>query len=220
MLITFEGLDGSGKSTQVKLLKKHLIKENFDVLALREPGGVPIAEDIRELLLESKNDINAITELLLFSASRSELIKTLIIPALENQMIVILDRFYDSTVAYQGYGRKLNLDHIDLINKIASFNIKPDITFYLDILPEDSLLRKFSEKSLPLSFNDNNLPLDRMEKSGLDFYRNVRMGYKEILNNEPERVHELDALKKPSDIHKDVLKKLIPILNASKKTTF
>jgi len=212
MLITFEGLDGSGKSTQVELLKKHLIKSNYDVLVLREPGGLPIAEEIRALLLESKNDINPITELLLFSASRSELVQSVIAPALKSNKIVILDRFYDSTVAYQGYGRKIDLVQIQQMNELASFKIKPDITFYLDILPEDSLLRKFSEKSLPLSFNEKDLPLDRMEKSGLAFYHNVRTGYKEIAKQEPERFFEIDALKKPSEIHDIILKHLIPKL--------
>ncbi len=213
MLITFEGLDGSGKSTQVKLLKKYLTEANYEVLALREPGGVVLAEEIRELLLESKNEINSITELLLFSASRSELIQSLVKPALQEKKIVILDRFYDSTMAYQGYGRKLDLDQIRFINQIASFGLVPDITFYLDILPEDSLLRKFSEKSLPLSFNDDNLPLDRMEKSGLEFYHLVRSGYKAILKQEPKRVIEIDALKKVPDIHKEILHHLSPKLN-------
>jgi len=206
MLITFEGIDGAGKSTQVVKLKRHLQERGREVLTLREPGGTPVAEQIRELLLESHNDITSIAELLLFSASRAELMEKIIVPALEDGCDVILDRFFDSTTAYQGYGRGLNLDMLAEINRIASHDIRPDITFYLDLTPEDALLRKFSEKSLPLAFESEEL--DRMENSGLEFYQRVRAGYHAILEAEPQRIIMIDALLTPQEIHRKILSAL------------
>jgi len=206
MLITFEGIDGAGKSTQVVKLKRNLQERGREVLTLREPGGTPVAEQIRELLLESHNDITSIAELLLFSASRAELMEKIIVPALEDGCDVILDRFFDSTTAYQGYGRGLNLDMLAEINRIASHGIRPDITFYLDLTPEDALLRKFSEKSLPLAFESEEL--DRMENSGLEFYQRVRAGYHAILEAEPQRIIAIDALLTPAEIHRKILSRL------------
>lgn len=208
MLISFEGIDGSGKSTQVHLLKTYLHTRGIEALVLREPGGVALAEKIRALLLESKQDIHSTAELLLFAASRAELCETLILPALRKGTVVILDRFYDSTTAYQGFGRGLDLNVIATVNRIASFGLVPALTFYLDILPEDALLRKFSEKSLPLAFGKDELPLDRMERSGLDFYRRVREGYLTLARQEPERFVQLDALRPVSDLHCEIVSHL------------
>ncbi len=206
MLITFEGIDGSGKSTQVKKLKKHLREKGREVLSLREPGGTDIAEKIRELLLENKNDITPVGELLLFSASRAELVQHVIKPSLKNGYVVILDRFYDSTTAYQGYGRGLDLEMLQQINAICSFGLKPDITFFLDLSPEDALIRKFSEKSLPLAFEEEEL--DRMESSGLAFYRRVREGYLALAEKENRRFVVLDACENPNTLHETIVRKL------------
>lgn len=205
MLISFEGIDGSGKSTQVKLLENYLRSRGMKVLALREPGGVATAESIRTLLLKSQNEIHPTAELLLFAASRAELCEALILPALQKGTIIILDRFYDSTTAYQGFGRGLDLDMIATVNRIATFGLVPTLTFYLDILPEDALMRKFSEKSIPLAFSKDELPLDRMERSGLAFYHRVREGYQTLARQEPERFVVLNALKSISDLHKEVI---------------
>lgn len=206
MLITFEGIDGAGKSTQVVRLKRYLQELGREVLTLREPGGTEVAEQIRELLLQSKHDIAPVAELLLFAASRAELVQKVIMPALEQGCVVILDRFSDSTTAYQGYGRGLSLDLLAEINRIATFGLRPDITFYLDISPEDALIRKFSEKSLPLAFDSDEL--DRMESSGLEFYRRVREGYQALLVGEPERIELLDARLSPSEIHDRIVSRL------------
>ncbi|MGQ9806277.1 MAG: dTMP kinase [Chlorobiales bacterium] len=216
MLITFEGIDASGKSTQIRLLKQYLHANGVEALALREPGGVPLSEQIRAMLLESKAEMGSVTELLLFSASRAELVRTLVQPAIHQNQIVILDRFYDSTTAYQGYGRGIDLATIHAINQIASLGIKPELTFYLDLLPEDAMMRKFSEKSLPLSFGKNETPLDRMESSGLDFYRRVREGYKTLAREESRRFVEIDALQPVNEIHKritEILRQRLPALN-------
>ncbi len=209
MLITFEGIDGAGKSTQVRKLKRYLQERGREVLTLREPGGTPVAEQIRELLLESSHDISSVAELLLFSASRAELMEKVIVPALEGGCDVILDRFFDSTTAYQGYGRGLDLDMLAEINRVASRGIRPDITFYLDLTPEDALMRKFSEKSLPLAFESEEL--DRMENSGLEFYQRVRAGYHAILQLEPKRIMQIDALLTPAEIHRKILSHLCDI---------
>jgi dTMP kinase len=216
MLITFEGIDASGKSTQIRLLKQYLHAHGIEALMLREPGGVPLSEQIRAMLLESKAEMGSVTELLLFSASRAELVRTHIQPAIAQNQLVILDRFYDSTTAYQGYGRGIDLATIHAINQIASLGIKPELTFYLDLLPEDAMMRKFSEKSLPLSFGKNETPLDRMESSGLDFYRRVREGYKTLAREESRRFVEIDALQPVNEIHKritEILRQRLPALN-------
>jgi dTMP kinase len=214
MLITFEGIDASGKSTQLRLLKNHLQHEGYEVLALREPGGVQLSEQIRTMLLGSKEDMGSITELLLFSASRAELIKQLVLPALDTQKLVLLDRFYDSTTAYQGYGRGINLRTIQTINEIASLGITPALTFFLDILPEDAMIRKFSEKSLPLSFGKNESPLDRMESSGLEFYHRVRSGYQAIAREHHYRFITMDALESMQEIHKKISTMVLAKLSA------
>lgn len=203
MLITFEGIDGAGKSTQVMKLKRHLQEQGREVMTLREPGGTPVAEEIRELLLESRNDITPVGELLLFAASRAELVQQVIRPALDSGSDVILDRFFDSTTAYQGYGRGLDLDMLAEINRIASCGLVPDITFYLDLTPEDAFMRKFSEKSLPLAFESEEL--DRMENSGLDFYRRVREGYHKVSSENPNRIAMIDALLSPAEIHRKII---------------
>ncbi len=206
MLITFEGIDGAGKSTQVTRLKRHLQEHGHEVMTLREPGGTEVAEHIRELLLQSKHEIVPVAELLLFAASRAELVQQVILPALGQGSIVILDRFADSTTAYQGYGRGLDLRMLAEINRIATFGLRPDLTFYLDISPEDALIRKFSEKSLPLAFDSGEL--DRMESSGLEFYRRVRQGYLSLHEKEPDRIEILDARLPASSIHELVVRRL------------
>ena len=143
MLINFEGIDGCGKSTQIHLLKQYLEERGKKVQVYREPGGTSIAEEIRLILLDSKYEISAVSELLLFSAARAQLVQDKIIPALERGITVILDRFYDSTTAYQGYGRSvLPIDEIILLNKMASHGLVPEITFYLRISQELALQRR------------------------------------------------------------------------------
>ena len=211
MLITFEGIDGAGKSTQVKKLKRYLTENGREVLTLREPGGTIVAEKIRELLLESKHDITPIGELLLFSASRAELVQQVILPELKKNKVVILDRFFDSTTAYQGYGRGLDLHLLQEINAIATFGLQPDLTFFLDISPEDALIRKFSEKSLPLAFENNEM--DRMESSGLSFYQRVREGYLKLAVSEKKRFVLFDACAEPDTIHAQIKQKVHAFFN-------
>jgi dTMP kinase len=203
MLITFEGIDGAGKSTQIKKLVTFLTGENRDVLTLREPGGTEVAEKIRQILLESRHEISPIGELLLFSASRAELIQEVIVPALAVGKTVILDRFFDSTTAYQGYGRGIDLHLLQSIISISTCGIVPDITFYLDIEPEEALKRKFSKTSIPLGFE--NEELDRMERSGAEFYQNVRKGYLKLISLNKDRFVSINALQTETVIHHQIL---------------
>lgn len=173
MLITFEGIDGSGKTTQIALLKKWLEDQGKHVLVCREPGGTDLSETIRAILLNPEIEMNDVTEALLFSAARSQLISETVIPALKNDSIVILDRFYDSTTAYQGYARgAMDLEKIKNLNAIASHGLIPDVTFYIKISLETSAKRTASSAK------------DRMEKSGDSFYQKVLAGFETLAQQE------------------------------------
>jgi len=181
MFITFEGIDGCGKTTQLKLVSEYFSNKNIKTLIIREPGGTNLAEKIRDLLLSKSSDITDISELLLFAAARNSLVTNVIRPAIINGTVVLCDRFYDSTTAYQGYGRGLDLQQVELINKIATDGLKPDITFYLKISIEGANLRSSRRKK------------DRIEDAGNKFFENVLNGYDNIANNEPERVKIIPA---------------------------
>ncbi len=196
MFISFEGIDGSGKSTQIALLKEKLIQLGKTVQVFREPGGTILSEQIRELLLNSDLEITPVSELLLFSAARAQLMEEKVIPALERGEIVILDRFFDSTTAYQGYGRNcLSIDQIDVINKVASHEREPDFTFYLRLELEESISRRKDQLE------------DRMEKSGADFFERVIKGFDELAKTKP-RFRTIDASKDLKEIHLEILTQL------------
>jgi dTMP kinase len=167
MLISFEGIDGSGKTTQIKLLRDHIISTGKTVQVFREPGGTAVSEKIRSLLLDPENDIDPVTEMLLFSSARSHLVKNAIKPALEKGIVVILDRFYDSTTAYQGFGRGvMKPKEILKINDMASHKIEPDVTFYLHLSYKEALHRRTTREKE-----------DRMEQADQHFFERVIEGY-------------------------------------------
>lgn len=181
LLITFEGIDGSGKSTQLQMLERQLTGLGYTVQCFREPGGTTLSEAVRDLLLDPLETMDPVTELLLFSAARSELITREVQPALKQGNIVLLDRFYDSTVAYQGFGRKcLAIEDISRINQTASHGIVPDLTFYFRISLQEASKRT------------DHLEKDRMEKSGMAFYKAVIEGFEYLAETE-ERIHIIDA---------------------------
>ena len=189
MLITFEGIDGCGKSTQIELLKEYFDRNSVKYSVFREPGGTEISESIRKLLLHDTDDMHPVTELLLFSAARSQLLIEKVKPLLEKDEIVILDRFYDSTTAYQGFGRELgNQDELKTLNRLASHHTVPDLTFYLKISPEEAAARTEGTKK------------DRMENSGDSFFQKVVDGY-DYLSQTEERYHTIDATLQPDKIH-------------------
>lgn len=194
MFITIEGLDFSGKSTQAKLLTDRLIRKNHDVLVLREPGGTPIGERIRAILLDNASTgMTAAGEFLLFSASRSQLVERVIIPSLAAGTIVICDRFYDSSTAYQGWGRGLPLEAIRTVNQLATDGLVPDVTFFIDI-PVHEVERRIQERKEGK---------DRMESSGRAFYERVRKGYL-TLAVEENRFRVIDGMKSIEEIHSQV----------------
>jgi len=169
MFITFEGLDFCGKSTQVQLLEKYLVENGKKVKIIREPGGTPISEKIRDILLDKNNSEMSIeTELILFAGSRSQLVNQVILPALKNDYYVISDRFHDSSIAYQSFGRKISLDFVEELQRFVIGKAVPDITFFLDIPIEEVIVRKSKVKQMEL---------DRIELSKRDFYERVRKGY-------------------------------------------
>ena len=195
MLISFEGIDGCGKSTQIELLKTYFTKNDIGFSVFREPGGTEISEKIRSLLLHETDDMDPVTELLLFSAARSQLVTEEILPRLKNGEIVILDRFYDSTTAYQGYGRKsAELSQIEVLNQLATHQTEPDITFYLRITPQDAADRTRSGEK------------DRMEKAGEEFFQEVCKGYDQL--SRLKRFEVIDATEAPEAIHYKITQRL------------
>ena len=197
LFITFEGIDGCGKTTQIKLLTQKLDEERIDYLVFREPGGTEIGEKIRKILLDNGNiDMAAKTELLLYSASRYQLCKQRLIPELEAGNIIICDRFYDSTTAYQGYGRGLNIDFINSLNKFATDELIPDITFFLDIPLEERTNRISNNK------------LDRLESEHASFHTEVRKGFLEISNHNKDRIVKLDGTASVEEISCNIWNKI------------
>lgn len=192
MLITFEGIDGSGKSTQISLLKEKLIQLGHQVEVFREPGGTDVSEMIRGMLLNPELDIDPVTELLLFSSARAQLVAEKVRPLLKKNVIVILDRFYDSTTTYQGYGRKsMPLEQIHQINAAATQNLIPDYTFYLRLSLDEAAERT------------KNFEKDRMERAGDTFYTRVFKGFEHLAKTEP-RFKTINAEQDKESIHKDI----------------
>ena len=201
-LITFEGIDGSGKSTQIKILKGKIDSSNYKCLVIQEPGTTQIGNKLRNLLKKEtprEESITYMSELLLFSAARSELVTKIIKPNLKkNNLIIIADRYVDSTTAYQGFGRNLVLSEIELINNIATQMIYPDITFLLDSSPKIMSHRIMTKDNQSKHVTPENVRKDvkgsrKFEEEPLDFHNRVRNGYLEILKSYPSRIIKIEA---------------------------
>lgn len=183
LFITFEGTDGAGKSTQIDLLVKRLNEKGLDVLVTREPGGTNISEKIRELILDSNNTKMCYeTEAMLYAAARAQHVFEKILPALNDEKIVICDRFVDSSLVYQGFARGLGIKFVEEINRIALSEIHPDITLFLDLKPEIGIARKKSSKDL-----------DRIEQEKIDFHYKVYNGYLKLSDLYPERIKRISG---------------------------
>ena len=192
-LITFEGIDGSGKSTQIQMLEHEFNKLGVKYKTFREPGGTELSEKIREILLDKENiELISTAESLLFAAARAQLTAEQINPAIEKGEFVICDRFTDSTIAYQGYGRGLDIKQLEEINYIATAGLTPDITFILDISPEAAAVRMEAEAS------------DRMEETGVDFFRRIRGGYRQIKEQNPNRYRLINGEQSPENVFKEI----------------
>ena len=215
LFITFEGTEGSGKSTQIALLAERLRSFGHQVRTLREPGGTPIGEEIRHTLKHSKNN-EAMTpeaELLLMNASRAQLVREVIRPALAAGEIVLCDRFYDSTIAYQGYGRQLDLKMVQAIIEAAVGNTRPNLTLLLQIPQQTAQQRRLARQpTLPLE-----LQRDRIEESGQSFFKRVAKGYEAIAAAEPDRVRVVDASGTVQEISARIWKLAEPTLRKVKR---
>ena len=199
LFITFVGADGCGKSTQMKLLKEYLLNKGYEIVETREPGGKGLGERIRDILLNYDGEVSNRCESFLFLADRAQNIDVIVKPAIQQGKIVLCDRHTDSSVAYQGYGRGLNIDEINRLNNLSTGGLKPDLTYVFDVDIETSMQRVGTEK-------------DRMESSGKEFFNKVRNGYLELAKQEPERIKVIDSTKPIEDVFADVLKELDALL--------
>ncbi len=189
LFITFEGIEGCGKSTQIELLEAYLAEQGRSVLLVREPGSTPLGESIRELLLTGKGDgMDPWTELFLYEACRAELVSEVIAPALKGDGVIICDRFTDSTIAYQGYGRGLDIETLKGLNRTASFDITPGLTVLLDCPVEVGLKRANKRRE-----GDSSAREDRFEREEKEFHERVRNGFLELAGLEPKRIKVVDS---------------------------
>jgi dTMP kinase len=207
IFITIEGVEGSGKTTQSYLLKEYIEKLGREVLLTREPGGTIFAEAIRKILLNPKFAPAPLSELFLYEAARAQHMEEFVVPALKASKIVICDRFIDATVAYQGYGRKLNLKLINQLNKAATFGVLPQLTIYLDIDVEKGL-----SKAKKLDKESYGSDGDRIERESVLFHNNVRKGYLSQAKKYPKRIKVIKTQKKALATHKLIRKYLDVIL--------
>lgn len=196
MFITFEGIDLCGKSTQIKLLYKYYISKKKKVVLVREPGGTLISEKIRGILLDKENSkMTYLTEFLLFSASRQQLTEEIIKPLLKKKYIVLCDRYYDSSTAYQGYGGQIDLRIINYVNEIASGGLIPDLSFLIDISYEENVKRRRLSGKMH----------DRIEQKEKNYYKKVISGYKTIAKLNSDRFRILDGKKSIDTIHNEII---------------
>jgi dTMP kinase len=196
MFITFEGPDGSGKSSQIPLLAEYLRSEGYPVLVTREPGGTQIGDQVREILSNLKNTaMHPRTEILLFQSSRAQLVEQVIRPHLDADEIVLCDRYADSTIAYQGYGHRIDLERLAGIVNFATGGLKPDLTLLLDIDVREGLRRR-----------EQGGDWNRLDAYALEFHRRVRAGYHALVAAEPERWVVIDASKSPQEVQSEVRK--------------
>lgn len=189
MLISFEGIEGAGKSTQINLLQDYYLKKNKEVLLLREPGSTELGESIREILLSTKNVISDNTELLLMFAARAQLLYQIIKKNIHK--VILIDRYFHASIAYQGYGRGLDISKINQLIQITEC-IQPDYTFLLDISPEDGFRRKSGDK------------MDRIESAGIEFFNKVRNGYLELAQNN-NYMHVISSTQTEQNIHEEIV---------------
>ena len=195
-LITFEGIDGCGKSTQVKMLMKSMNQSGDKTVLVREPGGTTISEEIRNILLHRHlEDICDRTEALLMTGSRAQLTYEIIQPNLKAGINIIADRYTDSTLAYQGGGRNLDIEWLIDLNKFATYNLEPHVTFFVDVLPEEASRRKSLEK-------------DRIERAGIQLQTNVRNAYLSLASRFQERFVVIQGHNTIPNIHESILKEL------------
>ena len=208
LFITFEGTEGSGKTTLIDKVENHLNSMGYKVVKTREPGGIKIAEQIRNVILDVNNTkMDKITEALLYAASRRQHLVEKVLPNLEKGYIVICDRFIDSSLAYQGYARGIGIDKVYKINLSATDGVLPDYTFYIDVRPEVGLAR----------IAKNNREQNRLDLENISFHQNVYEGYKEVEKMFPDRFININGEQAIDDVFEDIKKKLDCILKNMEK---
>lgn len=201
--ITFEGGEGSGKTTIIERLVKELNELGYEIVQTREPGGSKIAEQIRSVLLNIENtDMDYLTEAYLYAASRRQHLKDVVIPALKENKIVICDRFIDSSLAYQGYARELGIENIYKLNELATGGLLPTLTFYIDVDPKIGLNRIIN----------NNRKVDRLDLEELSFHEKVRRGYLEVAKIFPNRIRIVDGNRCIEEIYSEIKQLVLAIL--------
>ena len=204
MFITLEGPEGSGKSTQIKRLAKRLESMGFPVITTREPGGTPIGDQIRQVLVRMENkELHPRTEILLFLAARAQLVEQLIKPALQDGKIILCDRYGDSTLAYQGYGHGLDLEQLRQMLDFATDHLKPDLTILMDLDVKTGLMRKKAEDEW-----------NRLDAYEVLFHERVRQGYLELANEEPERWRIVDASQGIDAVQEDLFQIILDALKS------
>ncbi len=192
VFITFEGADGCGKTTQIELLKKYLDEKNIKNIQTREPGATELGVELRKILLHYEKPVSDVAETFLYLADRAQHTELEIKPMLDDGYIILCDRFIDSTVSYQGYARKQDINQINKLNEIATGGLKPDLTIVFDIESTIAQKRLQGEK-------------DRLEKEGLEFHKALRFGYLELAKKEPDRIKVINADDTIENIHKKVI---------------
>ena len=197
LFISLEGLDGCGKTTQIKFLRQAFQREGKEVINFREPGCTPLGEKLREIVLHSDSDIGERAELLIYLSSRAQVTDEMVIPSLNQGKIVIADRYADSSVAYQGFGRAIGPERVKALNDFAIKNIYPDITFLLEISVDEALKRL------------KNKPLDRLEKERETFFQRVHEGYEWLYQQNPKRFVKIPGEIDPQQVSRQILQKLV-----------
>lgn len=207
LFITFEGLDGSGKSTQARLLYEELSRRDVPVVLTREPGGARISEQIRDILHSNDNtEMLARTEVLLYSASRAQHVGEFIVPRLDAGQVVVCDRYADSTLAYQGYGHGLDLSMLRCVTDFATGGLRPDLTVYLDLTVDVGLRRR------RIAHESESGELNRMDQQTTEFYRRVRDGYLALMDAEPGRWLRVNAAPAVDEVYRSVRAQVMPMV--------
>jgi dTMP kinase len=208
--ITFEGIEGSGKTTQLKMAGEYLKKNDIPFILTEEPGGTAMGKRIREIVLNiSPFHMCAEAELLLFLAARAQHVREVIIPALLAKKLVLCDRFSDATLAYQGFGRKLNIDQIETLNDFSADRLKPNLTILFDLAPDVGLKRAAGRIA---NLGEGTAREDRFEREDVQFHETIREGYLILAKREPERFRIIDGSENPAAVHRKVCSLLLPFL--------
>ena len=212
LFITFEGVEGSGKTTQIKRLKRYLKQKGVPCFTTREPGGTPIGEKVRKILLNrAHGEMTALSELFLYEAARSQHVSEVIRPLLSKKGVILCDRFSDASIAYQGHGRKIDPKLVDLLNQVASKGVRPDLTFLLDC-PSDMGLKRAVRRDRQKRSNRQ----DRFEREKIQFHHRVRKGYLSLAKEEPHRIKVIDTRDGEQKVFEKI-RKLVDALIGSRR---